>query len=73
MFLNFFWEKDVSQAFEMHFSGLKDPRIKRKKLYPLMEILFVVLCGTICGAERNIFHMPMEYHQRIHLQDYLQF
>lgn len=44
-------EKDVSQAFEAHFSSLKDPRIKRKKLYPLVEILFVVLCGTICGAE----------------------
>ena len=29
----------------------KDPRIKRLKLYPLTEILFVVLCGTICGAE----------------------
>jgi len=44
-------EREISQAFETHFSGLKDPRIKRKKLYPLMEILFVVLCGTICGAE----------------------
>ena len=30
---------------------LNDPRIKRSKLYPLTEILFVVLCGTICGAE----------------------
>jgi predicted transposase YbfD/YdcC len=44
-------EREISQAFETHFSGFKDPRIKRKKLYPLMEILFVVLCGTICGAE----------------------
>jgi len=44
-------EREISQAFETHFSGLKDPRIKRKKLYPLMEILFVALCGTICGAE----------------------
>ena len=26
-------------------------RISRKKLYPLTEILFVVLCGSICGAE----------------------
>jgi predicted transposase YbfD/YdcC len=42
---------EVSQAFETHFARLKDPRIKRKKLYPLIEILFVVLCGTICGAE----------------------
>ncbi len=23
----------------------------RKKLYPLIEIMFVVLCGSICGAE----------------------
>ena len=43
--------KDVSTAFESHFGMLNDPRIKRSKLYPLTEILFVVLCGTICGAE----------------------
>jgi predicted transposase YbfD/YdcC len=43
--------KDVSESFESHFGDLKDPRIKRLKLYPLTEILFVVLCGTICGAE----------------------
>ena len=42
---------DVSTAFESHFGVLNDPRIKRSKLYPLTEILFVVLCGTICGAE----------------------
>jgi len=34
-----------------YFDALKDPRINRKKLYPLNEILLVVLCGTICGAE----------------------
>lgn len=44
-------EKEVSQAFERYFSGLKDPRIKRKKLYPLVEVLFITLCGSICGAE----------------------
>ncbi len=44
-------EKDLSSSFAVHFSKLKDPRINRKKLYPLMEILFVILCGTICGAE----------------------
>ena len=38
-------------TFESHFGMLDDPRIKRSKLYPLTEILFVVLCGTICGAE----------------------
>ena len=44
-------KKDISRSFETHFSTLKDPRINRKKLYPLIEILFVVLCGSICGAE----------------------
>lgn len=41
----------MMNAYETHFSALKDPRINRKKLYPLIEILFVVLCGSICGAE----------------------
>jgi len=40
-----------SKGFEGCFSNLKDPRISRKKLYPLVEVLFVVLCGAICGAE----------------------
>lgn len=44
-------KNELSQAFEAHFARLKDPRIKRKRLYPLIEILFVVLCGMICGAE----------------------
>ena len=43
--------KDVSESLETHFGVLKDPRVKRLKLYPLTEVLFVVLCGTICGAE----------------------
>ena len=38
-------------GFDVYFSKLPDPRISRKKLYPLIEILFVVLCGSICGAE----------------------
>lgn len=43
--------KDVSKSFESHFGDLKDPRIERTKLYPLSEILFVVLTGSVCGAE----------------------
>ena len=38
-------------AFLYHFDALEDPRIDRKKLYPLPEILLVVLCGSICGAQ----------------------
>lgn len=38
-------------AFLYHFDELEDPRIERKKLYPLTEILLIVLCGSICGAQ----------------------
>lgn len=44
-------KSQASKGFERCFSNLKDPRISRKKLYPLSEVLFVVLCGAICGAE----------------------
>lgn len=38
-------------GFLSHFDELEDPRIDRKKLYPLTEILFVVICASICGAQ----------------------
>ena len=38
-------------AFLYHFEKLEDPRIDRKKLYPLKEILLVVLTGAICGTQ----------------------
>lgn len=38
-------------AFFKVFSELEDPRMDRKKLYPLHELLFTTLCAVICGAE----------------------
>lgn len=34
-----------------HFASLKDPRIERKKLHALMDIIVLVICGVISGAE----------------------
>ena len=34
-----------------YFSGIDDPRIDRKKLYSIEELLLVTLCGVICGCE----------------------
>ena len=34
-----------------HFSALDDPRQSWKVVYPLSEILLVILCGTLAGAE----------------------
>jgi predicted transposase YbfD/YdcC len=39
------------KAFIDHFSALKDPRQAWKVVYPLPEILLVVLCATLGGAE----------------------
>ena len=43
--------QDDKPGFLYHFDNLEDPRIDRKKLYPLTEILFVVICASICGAQ----------------------
>jgi DDE_Tnp_1-associated len=34
-----------------HFAALRDPRQSWKVLYPLSEILLVILCATLAGAE----------------------
>ncbi len=41
----------MSRSLLDHFSALSDPRQAAKVLYPLQEILLVVLCGTMAGAE----------------------
>ena len=42
--------KNISESFEHYFGGIEDPRFERTKLYPLSEILFVVLAGAICDV-----------------------
>lgn len=41
----------VSKTFNDYFGTLKDPRINRKKLYPLTEVLFIIIAGSVCFAE----------------------
>ena len=43
--------KEASCSFLDYFQDIKDPRIDRKKLYPMEEIFLVTICGVICGAE----------------------
>lgn len=43
--------KEVGVNFLDYFKGVQDPRIERKKLYPIEEILLVTVCAVICGAE----------------------
>jgi hypothetical protein len=39
------------EGFLDFFEDLDDPRINRKKLYPLSEILLLTLTAVICGSE----------------------
>ena len=34
-----------------HFAALEDPRQRAKVLYPLPEILLLLLCATLAGAD----------------------
>jgi hypothetical protein len=40
-----------SVAIFTHFRDVSDPRLDRKKLHSLFEMIVVALCGTICGAQ----------------------
>ena len=40
----------VSASFEHHFQDLPDPRIERARKHPLINIVFVAVCGVLCGA-----------------------
>jgi len=43
----------VAQAhitIKKYFGKLKDPRIKRRKLHRLLDIITIALCGVICGC-----------------------
>src|SRR4029079_8967224 len=49
------WGTPVAQADRpfllAHFSALEDPRQRAKVLYPLPEILLLLLCATLAGAD----------------------
>jgi predicted transposase YbfD/YdcC len=52
-------------SFQEYFARLEDPRIERHKLHALSDILFLTLCGSICGAEswRDIVDYAHEQEQ----------
>jgi predicted transposase YbfD/YdcC len=40
-----------NRCFLYEFSDMEDPRIDRKKLYPLIEIIFLTICAVISGSD----------------------
>lgn len=41
----------MSHALIHHFGVLPDPRIERTKKYPLIEIILLIICGTLSGCD----------------------
>ena len=44
-------DRPASTALLNHFAALEDPRQTAKVLYPLPEILLLLLCATLAGAD----------------------
>lgn len=44
--------QEISASIEKHFGGITDPRIDRKKLHLLLDILIIAICASICGADK---------------------
>jgi hypothetical protein len=34
-----------------HFNNINDPRIERRKLHKLIDIITITICAVICGAD----------------------
>ena len=39
-----------SASFHRHFQDLRDPRIERTRKHPLINIIFIAVCGVLSGA-----------------------
>jgi predicted transposase YbfD/YdcC len=48
-----------SAAFQDHFDSLTDPRVERTRKHPLVNILFIAVCGVLSGA--NSFASIQEF------------
>jgi len=42
---------NVTASIEKHFGDVEDPRIERKKLHKLIDIMVIAICAAICGAD----------------------
>lgn len=41
----------MDSSLHTHFSSLIDPRLERTKKHPLINIIFIAICGVLCGAD----------------------
>jgi hypothetical protein len=41
---------DGLASFHDHFQGLIDPRVERTRKHPLINVVFIAVCGVLSGA-----------------------
>jgi predicted transposase YbfD/YdcC len=61
-----------SPSFLDHFSQIDDPRVNRRRRHKLLDILFIALCATICGADDFLAIEVWGRARRDWLQQYLE-
>ena len=40
-----------------HFGSFDDPRLERRKKYPLINLIFIAFCAVLCGAEDWVYRV----------------
>ncbi len=41
----------MDSSIHQHFSCVRDPRIDRQKKHPLINVIFIAICGVLCGTD----------------------
>ena len=45
----------TESSIHRHFQHLDDPRLNRRKKYPLINLIFIAFCAVLCGAEDWVY------------------
>lgn len=62
---------DVVATLKEHFSEVKDPRQPGKVEHPLLNIIFITVCGVLCGADNWVAIEAFGNAQQAWLSQYL--
>ena len=62
---------DGPAAFHDHFQDLKDPRVERTRKHPLINIVFIAVCGVLSGANSFTAIHEFGYDRRTWLARFL--
>jgi predicted transposase YbfD/YdcC len=62
---------DRTASFHDHFQGLTDPRVERTRKHPLINVVFIAVCGVLSGANSFAGIQEFGYDRRSWFARYL--